>query len=127
MIGAAMAGAMTLLTRPDHCTALEPCIAQVAPTMPPIRACDELDGSPAYHVMTFHRIAPIKAANTTCSVITVESTMPFAIVVATAIERNAPAAFSTADSNTARRGDIAPVVMAVAIALAVSWNPFVKS
>ena len=40
---------------------------------------------------------------------------------------NAPAKFRTADSRTAKRGDIARVETEVAIALAVSWKPLVKS
>ena len=49
------------------------------------------------------------------------------MVPATAVERNAPPRFSTADSPTACFGLSAPLAMDVAIALPVSWNPFVKS
>ena len=48
-------------------------------------------------------------------------------VAATASERNAPTKFSTAASVTATRGGMARVEIEVATALAVSWNPFVKS
>src|SRR6185437_5057396 len=54
------------------------------------------------------------------------STMPLAIVAATATERNAPTRFRTAASPTARRGGSASVAIVVAIAFAVSWNPLVK-
>src|SRR5947207_5598312 len=40
---------------------------------------------------------------------------------------NAPAKFRAAERSTAKRGDIARVETDVAIAFAVSWNPFVKS
>ena len=53
--------------------------------------------------------------------------IPFPTVFATAVVRNAPARFITAESATARRGVIARVPTAVAIAFAVSWKPFVKS
>ena len=53
--------------------------------------------------------------------------MPFAIVAATASDRNAPAKFSTAARATARRGESARVEIELATALAVSWKPLVKS
>ena len=55
------------------------------------------------------------------------STIPFAIVAATAIETNAPAKLSTAALATAARGLSARVETLVAIELAVSWKPLVKS
>ncbi len=42
-----------------------PVFATTAPTMPPISACDELDGMPYHHVTRFQKIAPINAPNTT--------------------------------------------------------------
>src|SRR6478735_12769621 len=48
-------------------------------------------------------------------------------VRATSTDRNAPTRFSTADRPTATFGRSAPVAMDVAIALPVSWKPFVKS
>ena len=53
--------------------------------------------------------------------------MPLEIVLATSTDRNAPTRLSTADMATAVLGFRAPVEMVVAIALAVSWKPFVKS
>ena len=49
------------------------------------------------------------------------------MVLATSVDRKAPTRFSTAASATAVFGLMAPVAMGVAIALAVSWKPFVKS
>jgi hypothetical protein len=77
-----------------------------------------------YHVIRFHRIAPINAANTSTSppppASTAGFTIPLAIVAATLIDMNAPTKFSTADINTATRGFSAPVAIDVATAFAVS-------
>ena len=98
---------------------------------PPISAWLELDGIVKYQVIRFQVIAPISAASTSASpslpASTVGSTMPLAIVAATLIEMNAPAKFRIADRITATRGFRAPVAIDVAIALAVSWKPLVKS
>ena len=53
--------------------------------------------------------------------------MPLPTVFATAVATNAPTRFETAASATRRRGDSARVDTDVAIALAVSWKPLVKS
>ncbi len=121
------AGMMTLATSPCQCTALEPLAAHVAPTSPPMSAWDELDGMPKYQVIRFQAIAPMSAAKTMFSVVSDELTIPLAIVVATLSDRNAPAKFRSAATVTATRGGSARVAMVVAIAFAVSWNPFVKS
>ena len=55
------------------------------------------------------------------------STMPLATVAATLNEMKAPAKLSTAAITTALRGERAWVETLVAIELAVSWKPFVKS
>ena len=52
---------------------------------------------------------------------------PPLIVFATSVLRNAPTRLSTAAIATATFGLSAPVAIGVAMALAVSWNPFVKS
>ena len=87
----------------------------------------ELDGRPRNHVIRFHVIAPTRPARTTLSVIASGLTMPFAIVAATFSETKAPTKFMTAATMTATRGDMARVDTLVAIELAVSWKPFVKS
>ena len=61
------------------------------------------------------------------TVILASSTRPLEMVLATSVEMNAPTRLRTADSATATFGLSAPVAMDVAIALAVSWNPLVKS
>jgi hypothetical protein len=95
--------------------------------MPPISAWLELDGRPKYHVIRFQVIAPTSPARMIFSVMTSWSTMPFAIVAATANETKAPRKFRTAALRTANRGERARVETDVAIEFAVSWKPFVKS
>ena len=53
--------------------------------------------------------------------------MPPEMVLATSVERNAPTRLSVPAAMTAVLGLSAPVAMDVAMALAVSWKPFVKS
>src|ERR1051326_3316340 len=98
MIGDATAGTSTLDTMPATLTADGPAETSVAPTTPPISACDELDGRPKYQVARFHTIAPSSPANTVVVLIAPASTIPLAMVVATASERKAPRTFRTAES-----------------------------
>ncbi len=53
--------------------------------------------------------------------------IPPEMVFATSVERNAPTRFRDAAIATATFGRSAPVAIGVAMALAVSWKPFVKS
>src|SRR4051812_45178268 len=117
----------TLESRPSNCTPPAPTATNVATTNPPMTAGELEDGRPKYHVARFQAIAPIRPANTICGVTTSASTMPEAIVAATASERNAPTKFRAAAIVTAERGPIARVEIDVATAFAVSWNPLVKS
>ena len=94
---------------------------------PPISACEELEGRPSHHVIRFHVIAPSRAASTVFSVARPVSMIPCPTVVATAVVTKAPARLATAAMRTAIRGVSARVETEVATALAVSWNPFVKS
>src|SRR4029453_2264539 len=80
-----------------------------------------------YHVIRFQVIAPTSPARITFNVMTCGSTMPLAIVAATANETNAPRKLRTAALTTAIRGERARVETDVAIEFAVSWKPFVKS
>src|SRR5919107_2245939 len=125
--GATAAGTSTFSTIPSAFTTSGPSATNAAPISPPISACDDDDGRPAHQVAMFHAIAPTRPANTTVVLTAPASTIPEPTVAATFSEMNAPAKFSTADSATANRGDIARVETEVAIALAVSWKPFVKS
>jgi hypothetical protein len=72
-------------------------------------------------------MAPISPAKTIRGVITLASTIPVAIVAATASERKAPAKLRMAAYPTATLGAMARVDIDVATTLAVSWKPFVKS
>ena len=94
--------------------------AMAEPMMPPMSAWLELEGSPRYHVIRFHVIAPTRPARTTSSVIASAFTIPVATVAATLIETNAPRKLSTAALSTARRGESARVETLVAIEFAVS-------
>src|SRR3954452_11353575 len=114
----------TFSTSPLHSTV--PPEAKVAPTIPPISACEDEDGSPNHQVIRFQAIAPMSPANTVWSVTEPESTIPLAIVAATANDKNAPTKFSPAAITTAARGDSARVETDVAIEFAVSWKPLVK-
>ena len=126
-IGATTAGIRTLPRIPSPSTAEAPTAANAAPTIPPISAWEELEGSPKYQVIRFQAIAPTRPAKITVGVIAVAWTMSSAMVAATSIEMNAPAKLRTAAMPTATRGDIACVEIEVATTLAVSWKPFVKS
>ncbi len=125
--GATSDGISTLSLIPSQFTTPQPEAAIAEPIIPPISAWLELEGSPMSHVTRFQVIAPTRPAITTSSVIASWSTMPFAIVAATATETNAPAKLRTAALKTATRGLSARVETLVAIELAVSWKPFVKS
>src|SRR3954454_5810258 len=118
---------MTLPSTPSPSIAPAPFAANIAPTTPPMSACDELEGSPARHVTRFHTIAPISPAKTIVSVISPVSTMPLAIVAATCNDRNAPTKFRIDAPPTATRGGSARVEIEVATTWAVSWKPLVKS
>ena len=65
---------------------------------PPIRACDDEEGSPKYQVVRFHAIAPSRPA----AMITTSPWSPLGgvitslTVLATSCPRNAPAKFMTA-------------------------------
>jgi hypothetical protein len=80
-----------------------------------------------YQVIRFHVIAPTSPTRTTSSVITAASTIPVATVAATSIDTNAPRKLRIAALTTAVRGESAFVETLVAIELAVSWKPLVKS
>src|SRR5579862_4660645 len=125
--GESTAGLITLLTSACHLTPELPTAASSAPTTPPISACDELEGSPKYHVMRFHTMAPASPAKAIVSVTLPAETIPPATVAATLSEMKAPAKFSTEAIAMAARGESARVEMEEATTLAVSWKPLVKS
>ena len=112
---------------PDSFTADIPLCASAPPIIPPIRAWDELVGSPSFSVKRFHMIAPDSAAITVVGWIIAASTIPPPIILATAVDMKAPAMFRTAARRTARPGLSTCVETTVAMALALSCQPFEKS
>ena len=112
-------------------TAATPAAAIPAPVSPPIRACDEEVGRPAYQVIRFQPIAPIRAAsmmNGTISAGTTFRLMILLIVLATRTPNpKAAMKLKKAANATARLGERTRVETTVEIELAESWNPFVKS
>src|SRR3954453_13949148 len=125
--GDSTAGTTTLFSTALKWIASTPPATHVAPIRPPNSACDELDGSPRYQVIRFHRIAPTSPAKITTGLMSVSSTSPPEIVFATWTDRKAPGRFRQAATVTAVLGRNAPVAIDVAMAFAVSWKPFVKS
>ncbi len=125
--GAIREGFSTFSQTPAHSTTPRPSAMIAEPITPPISAWLELDGSPRYHVIRFHVIAPTRPARRMLSVMAAGSTIPFATVAATLKEMNAPTKLRIAAIATAFRGESARVETLVAIEFAVSWKPFVKS
>src|SRR5579884_116538 len=121
---------ITTLPRSAQATASRPpAWATPAPTRPPTKACVELLGSPRYQVARFQAMAPSSPAMTLSRVgwwSRVAMVLDTALPKKTTVTR-APTRLSTADSSTAWRGERARVEMEVAMALAVSWKPLVKS
>jgi hypothetical protein len=118
--GASTVGISTLCRMPFHLTASAPAIARTAPAVPPVRQCDEREGSAHHQVRRFQAMAPISPPSITGEVTAVASTMPPARVAATCVEIMAPTTFSTAAPASATFGGTAPVEMQVATALAAS-------
>ncbi len=119
---------VTVRTMPVATKASGPALASTAPTMPPIRACEELLGMPQYQVTRFQAMAPTKAPNTTCTSITPASAMPLPTVAATLRWKTKMATtLKKAANSTAWLGRSTPVDTTVAIELAASWKPFMKS
>ena len=126
--GATSAGTATFSISPLQSTALGPSAASVAPTMPPISACEDDEGRPNHQVTRFQAIAPIRPAKTVSSVIDagVDDALGDRRGDGERQER-ADEVQASRPSPRPRAGDIARVETDVAIALAVSWKPLVKS
>src|SRR5690242_6062248 len=56
--------AIITLLKPVNSKTCNPPFARAAPTNPPIKACEELDGNPKYQVPRFQMMAPINAEKT---------------------------------------------------------------
>src|SRR5215216_4293898 len=105
----------------------KPALATPAPANPPMRACDEEVGSPSHQVRKFQAMAPTSPAKTTASLTTSESTV-LPTVLATPVWNTKKATkLKKAAQRTAIRGVSTRVETTVAIELAASWKPLVKS
>src|SRR4029079_1219477 len=116
----------TLLT-PSKMIASVPAAAMPAPTIEKTSAWLELEGMPYHHVIRFQVIAAISDAATSSIVASSGGMMPLPTVEATAVPVSAPTTFMLAAISTARPGLRTRVATEVAIALAVSWKPLMKS
>ncbi len=93
-----------------------------------MRACDELVGSPQYHVMRSQTIAPASAARITHWSTMLVSTTPLPTVVATCTPKaNAAMKLKKPAQMTAWSGVRTRVETTVAIEFAASWKPLMKS
>jgi hypothetical protein len=99
-----------------------------APINPPIKAWEELLGSPKYQVKRFHRMAPSSVARITSRVTEVGVTISLPIVSATATPKmNGPENSAMAVTTRATRGGKAREKIIVETTLLESWMPFRKS
>src|SRR6185503_2862684 len=99
-----------------------------APPKPPISACDDEVGSPQYHVIMSHVMAPTRPARITHWSTTLDSTTPLPTVFATLTPKpNAATKLKKAAHTTACSGVSTRVETTVAMELAASWKPLMKS
>src|SRR5580704_563544 len=125
-MGDATIGMTTFCT--TACQLTCPLDAIAAPQRPPISAWVDDDGNPNRHTMTFQIMAPTMAANKTVSPSAAFGVaMMLPTVLATLVDTSAPAKLHTAASASATRGRNALVEIGMAIALAASLKPLVKS
>src|SRR4051812_48051 len=116
------------LVSPPQTAAESPPLAIPAPTNPPIRACELLEGMPRAQVTRFQTMAPIRAAKITRSSMMAGSMIPVPMVLATWRPNTANATkLKNAAQNTAYCGRSTRVETMVAIELAASCSPLRKS
>jgi hypothetical protein len=117
-----------ILTTPLTITELHPVLATAAPTRPPTNVWEELEGSPYHQVTRFQIMAATSAAAITVRLITSGFITFLPIVVAT-LRGNTTNAMKLKKAAilTAATGDKTFVETIVAIELAESWNPLMKS
>lgn len=109
-----------------------------APARPPINVCDDDDGKPISHVNKFHimaarspekttgrKLMPLFSRTSTITVFETVSATPNSPIIYLAM-KNATK-LKKADHNTACPGVKTLVETTVAIELAASWKPFIKS
>src|SRR6266571_2578735 len=117
-----------ILTSPARTSPPNPAFTMAAPAKPPMSACDELVGSPQYQVMRSQTIAPMSPARITHWSTTLVSTTPLPTVRATPTPKpKAATKLKNAAHTTAWSGVSTRVETTVAIELAASWKPLMKS
>src|SRR5688572_6171589 len=115
-------------TQPPRINAPNPAFAMAAPAYPPSRAWDDELGSPRYHVTRSQMIAPSSPARITSGSTMLISIKPLPMVLATAVPTaKAATKLKKAAQNTAFPGLNTRVDTTVAIELALSWKPLMKS
>src|SRR5437899_9730419 len=117
-----------ILTRPAAISDAKPALATAAPANPPMSACEELVGSPQYHVIRSHAMAPQRPARIIHWSTTFASTTPLPTVLATCTPKpKAATKLKKAAHTTAWSGVSTRVDTTVAMELAASWKPLMKS
>src|SRR5512132_2963376 len=104
-----------------------PALAIPAPANPPMMACEEEVGRPSHQVVRFQEMAPTSPANTTASLTTAGSTVLPTVLANLVWNTKKARKLKLAAQITAIRGVRTRVETTVAIELAASWKPLVKS
>src|SRR6185436_16181349 len=117
-----------ILTRPDATSEPKPAFTTAAPAKPPMRACEDEVGRPHHHVTRSQAMAPISPARITHWSTTSACTTPLPTVVATCTPKpKAATKLKKAAHTTACSGVSTRVETTVAMELAASWKPLMKS
>src|SRR6266540_366067 len=116
-----------VLRRLSAASTARPALATPAPAKPPMRACDDEVGSPNHQVRRFQAMAPARPAKTTASLTTRASTVLPTVLATWVLNTRKATKLKKAAQITATRGVSTLVETTVAIELAASWKPLVKS
>src|SRR6266545_2670959 len=127
-----MSGASTMktpiLTSPLATSEPNPALATAAPAKPPMSACDDEVGNPHPQVTRSQAMAPTRPARITHWSTRSARTTPLPTVLATCTPKpNAATKLKKAAHTTACSGVSTRVDTTVAIELAASWKPLMKS
>src|SRR5437867_513623 len=117
-----------ILISPAATSDAKPALATAAPAKPPMSACDELVGNPQYQVIRSHTMAPQSPARIIHWSTMAESTTPLPTVLATCTPKpKAATKLKKAAHTTAWSGVSTRVETTVAMELAASWKPLMRS
>src|SRR5258705_12948173 len=117
-----------ILRSPLPASEPNPALTTAAPAKPPINAWEELVGNPQTHVIRSHTIAPMSPARITHSSTTAVWTTPLPTVRATLTPKpNAATKLKNTAQTTTSSGVSTRVDTTVAMELAASWKPLMKS